>query len=221
MIDRLVLIDYENLQQVNLNSLPESTRILLFHGVGQNRLPDTLVHQTQRFGDSLKWIKITGQGRNALDFHIAFYLGRELLDRPYTDCVIVSHDRGFDPLIRHMQEGFNLNCRRIVALEEAFPALPGLTSPQSVRRVPLRNAGQIPPAPATQALPKSDPSLSRLVSLLTKQQTLPAKKKGLRNLAKTVFKNLDDSDVDKLLHSLFVHQYVEELKTMHLKYLLP
>lgn len=70
--------------------------------------------QAQPLGPRLKLHKVGGQGPNALDFHIAFYLGQELTQRPDSECVVISLDRGFDPLIH--------NCRRAESLPDAFPA---------------------------------------------------------------------------------------------------
>jgi hypothetical protein len=64
------------------------------------------------------YIDIEGQGKNALDFHIAYYLGEYLTRSPETPCVILSKDRGFDPLIKHLgSRGFSV--RRVNTLREA------------------------------------------------------------------------------------------------------
>jgi PIN domain len=65
------------------------------------KLPEELVVQAQPLGSLLKWVKIAGQGPNALDFHIAFYLGQILADRPKSECAILSRDTGFEPLMRY------------------------------------------------------------------------------------------------------------------------
>src|SRR5262249_48607087 len=67
-------------------------------------------------------IDIEGHGKNALDFHIAFYLGEYLARDRDTQCVILSKDTGFDPLIDHLKKrGFNV--RRTATLGGAFPTL--------------------------------------------------------------------------------------------------
>jgi len=50
-------------------------KILIFICQSQNKIPFELVIAAQNFGSQLEWIKIDGNGPNALDFHIAFYLG--------------------------------------------------------------------------------------------------------------------------------------------------
>jgi hypothetical protein len=49
-------------------------------------------------------VKIGGNGSNALDFHIAFYIGRLAERDPNAYFHIVSKDSGFDPLIKHLKE---------------------------------------------------------------------------------------------------------------------
>jgi hypothetical protein len=103
MSDRVLLIDLENVQKVDLSLAPIEVCVMVFYGVTQRKLPEELVVQAQPLGTRLKWIKISGQGPNALDFHIAF--------------------TGFDPLIRHLQALGHV-CRRVQSLKVAFPDQP-------------------------------------------------------------------------------------------------
>ena len=43
------------------------------------------------------------KGRNALDFHIAYYIGRLVAEDPNAYFHIISKDKGFDPLIEHLR----------------------------------------------------------------------------------------------------------------------
>ena len=56
-----------------------------------------------------------GAGAHALDLHIAYYLGWKLTERPQAQCAVLSKDKGFDPLIRHLH-GLRRTCRRVAAL---------------------------------------------------------------------------------------------------------
>src|SRR5690606_26425169 len=115
--------------------------------------PDELVIQAQPLGPRLAWIRISGNGPNALDFHIAFYLGQELALRPTSECTVFSRDTGFDPLVRHLL-ALGHRCRRVNSLKPAF-----LTT-------------------ATPSEPQQD-HFGRLISLLTKEKARPTKRKGL------------------------------------------
>ena len=50
-------------------------------------------------------------GANALDFHIAFYIGQIVAREPEAYFHIVSKDTGFDPLIQHLKTKKVLCCR--------------------------------------------------------------------------------------------------------------
>ena len=54
-------------------------------------------------GSRAEYVKISGNGSNALDFHIAFYVGQLAATDPAAFFHIISKDTGFDPLIQHLK----------------------------------------------------------------------------------------------------------------------
>ena len=100
---KVLYIDYENVQNLNLNRISQlNFKIWLFTGISQSRIPIELVKSTQAFGHNLEWLSIDGNGPNALDFHIAYYLGLHTAENPKDEYFILSKDKGFDPLIKHV-----------------------------------------------------------------------------------------------------------------------
>src|ERR1700755_904665 len=99
MSDRVLFVDLENVQKIDISLIPADVRVVVFYGLTQKRLPAELVTKAQPLGVRLEWKKISGQGPNALDFHIAFYLGSELAGNPKSECIVLSKDTGFDPLM--------------------------------------------------------------------------------------------------------------------------
>lgn len=182
MSDRVLLIDLENVQKVDLSLVPSDVRVLVFYGVTQKKLPEELVVQAQPFGPRLKWIKISGQGPNALDFHIAFYLGQELAHRPTSECAVFSGDTGFDPLMRHLQALGHL-CRRVQSLKAAF---------------------------SEQARAADSDHFQRLIALLKKEKARPAKRKGLAGKVKSWFPQLTEDVRLTLVQRLFDESHVRE-----------
>jgi hypothetical protein len=74
---RILLIDFENVQKLDFELIDlADTEIAIFVGKSQNRIPFPVVEKTQSLGERVKWLKIAGDGKNNLDFHIAFELGR-------------------------------------------------------------------------------------------------------------------------------------------------
>ena len=110
-----ILIDYENVQTKSLSVLQstpnQAFRIMVFVGANQSKLPIELVSSMQSFGDKAEYIQITGSGRNALDFHIAYYLGALTERDPSGIFHVISKDTGYDQLIKHLK-GKRINATR-------------------------------------------------------------------------------------------------------------
>ena len=101
----IILIDYENLQVKNLDDVYcLDADVYVFRGPTQNKLPAELIESAQKFGSRITWIKTSRQGHNALDFHIAYFVGQIVQSDSKVFFHIVSKDDGFDALIDFMKE---------------------------------------------------------------------------------------------------------------------
>ncbi len=99
-----VLIDYENVQPEILLVLDaEHFKVIVFVGASQTKVTFDSANALQRMGSKAEYIKISGNGSNALDFHIAFYIGQLATQDPTAYFHIISKDTGFDPLIQHLK----------------------------------------------------------------------------------------------------------------------
>lgn len=99
-----VLIDYENVQPEAISALDkENFKVLVFVGANQAKVTFQVASVLQRMGSKAEYIKISNTGPNALDFHIAYYLGQIAAKDPDATFHIVSKDTGFDPLIAHLK----------------------------------------------------------------------------------------------------------------------
>lgn len=104
MQTQIVLIDFENVQPDKLASvMGDHFRIVIFVGASQSKIPFEIADWLQRLGNRAEYVKISGNGSNALDFHIAFYIGQLVVSHPAAQFHIVSKDTGFDPLIDHLR----------------------------------------------------------------------------------------------------------------------
>jgi len=121
MSEQVLLVDYENIGKIDLAAIPDGVRVPFFFGASQKSVPTDFLKAALRLGERFVPIDIEGQGKNALDFHIAFYLGEFLARNPHARCVILSKDKGFDPLIRHLVAR-RFVVRRAAALADCFPA---------------------------------------------------------------------------------------------------
>jgi hypothetical protein len=53
------------------------------------------------FAGDIEAVPISKTGKNALDFHLAFYLGRIASQNPQAKIVVVANDKGYDPVLNH------------------------------------------------------------------------------------------------------------------------
>ena len=99
-----VLIDFENVHVKSLELLKgEHFRVMVFLGPKNTKLPVDLVLAMQTFGTRGEYVMLESPGTNALDFHVAFHLGRLAAEDPSGFFHIISKDTGFDPLIQHLK----------------------------------------------------------------------------------------------------------------------
>ena len=103
MATNYVLIDFENVQPRNLELLTKHPfQVYVFVGASQKKVSFDLADSMQLLGNNAKYIKISGNGQNALDFHVAYYVGELAAKDPDARFYIVSKDKGFDTLIDHL-----------------------------------------------------------------------------------------------------------------------
>lgn len=100
MSKRFLLVDFENIQKVDLKKVPGNFHVLMFVGLNQKTLSVDLVEKTQPLGNRLEWKRVQGSGRNALDFYLSYYVGRLCERDKDAECVILSKDKDFDALIK-------------------------------------------------------------------------------------------------------------------------
>ena len=100
-----VLIDYENVQPSALSALDkEFFKVYVFVGANQAKVNFDVVEALQRLGSN-------GNGPNALDFHIAYFIGKLAAQDESPFFHIISKDTGFDPLIAYLKANKIYACR--------------------------------------------------------------------------------------------------------------
>ena len=179
MATNYVLIDYENVHPKNLELLTQHPfEVFVFVGENQARIPFDLADKMQLLGNQARYIKIDGSGQNALDFHIAYYIGELAAGEPDAYFHIISKDKGFDPLIRHLK-GKKLNVMREKDLAE----------------IPLL---QLPASTST------DEKIAAIVKNLGgRGQSRPRKVRTLKNTINSLFtKKLDDKELYDLVREM-------------------
>lgn len=104
MKTQIILVDFENVQPDLLPALAlEDVKVLVFVGPQQLKLPITTVEAVQKMGAKAEYIRVSKQGADALDMHIAFYMGRLSLCAADVFFHVIAKDRDYDPLIAHLR----------------------------------------------------------------------------------------------------------------------
>jgi hypothetical protein len=115
--EEYLYIDYENVQDVNVDVIKKTVKVSIIVGEDQTKVPIDLVQKTQPFGNAVEWIRVNGKGQNALDFFIAFFLGKDVAADREKTFIIYSKDTGYDPLINHLKQS-GIKAKRIVSFQE-------------------------------------------------------------------------------------------------------
>ena len=184
MKERILLVDYENIQAVDLSKIPADVKVRFVLGGKQAKLPSELAIHAHAMGDRFAYVRALSVQPNACDFVIAFYLGETLTNNPKAECVILSRDKkGFDPLVLHLTAERGHHVRRVNTQKEAFP--------EETARV-------------------SGNTFARLAALLKKEKALPRKRKGLDGKVRSWFPGLSAEERGELTQRLFDDGFVSE-----------
>ncbi|MDP2205334.1 MAG: PIN domain-containing protein [Alphaproteobacteria bacterium] len=105
-----LLVDFENIHKIdNPGGIHGAYHIIIFLGSKQSALSVEFIQKCQPLGARLEWRKFNESGNNALDFLIAYEVGRITEKYPNAICTILSKDKGFGPLARHIPD----KCRHV------------------------------------------------------------------------------------------------------------
>lgn len=181
-----VLIDFENVQPRNLELLSRHPfRIYVFVGANQTRVPFDLACAMQALGSDAQYIKIAGNGPNALDFHIACYIGELATRDPEASFHVISKDKGFDPLLTHLKG----------------------------RGIKVQRSGDLAEIPVlrTTSEASTDEKVKAIVAnLISRGQARPRKVKTLQNTINTLFTTrLDNKEMQKTVNALVREGYIK------------
>src|SRR6185436_12114920 len=190
MSTNYVLVDFENVQPDSLAALASGAfRVKVFIGATQakGRISFELSHSIQLLGANAEYVRIARSGPNAMDMHIAYFVGKLFEQEPAAVIHIISRDTDFDPLLEYLRaQGFD--CRRVKSIAEVAklappaPAQAPKKSPtKSTAAKPARNPVAARPAPRQPAAPKpaSSDKIDPIVENLRRMNGKPASRRQL------------------------------------------
>jgi len=156
--------------------------VIVFVGDTLKSIPSDLGFAMQSCGHNAEYIQITDNGRNALDFRIAYYLGTMTNNANVNDrFFVVAKDKGYDPLVKHL-------CAKdieIWRIENLLQIAIGLVPPTKKTDIIIQNLNGRPP------------------------KNRPAKLTALKNSINSLFGNgLGKDKLDGLVESLKMRRYI-------------
>jgi NTP pyrophosphatase (non-canonical NTP hydrolase) len=152
--DTHILLDYENVQptEVELRAMvPEATRVWVFHGPHQKQVEQRFAS----FGTGMTTVPISKTGKNALDFHLSFYMGYIASRNQQAKFVVVANDKGYEPMLEHAKVlGFAVRqhgharsaepvVQKVVANAAPRPAVPAAKK-AAAKKAPAKKAASKP-----------------------------------------------------------------------------
>jgi hypothetical protein len=158
--------------------------VMIIVGSDQTKVPIELVQKTQPFGNAVEWIRINGKGRYALDFSIAFYLGKDVAAGSNKKYIIYSKDTGYDPLINHLKKS-GINVKRVVSFQELSQKKVVKIDEAGIRRVK-----------------------ENLMKVAANRR--PKKRSSLTGHITSLLNGMPKQDIDKIIEDLFIKKLVYE-----------
>ncbi len=168
-----VLLDYENVQPSDdeLRALvPDVGQVWVFHGPHQREVEKRFAS----FGTGATAVPISKSGKNALDFHLSFYMGYIASRNPDSKMVVVANDKGYEPMLEHAKAmGFVV--RRQPHGEVKAPAKKAATKKVAAKKAPAKKAAA-KKAVAKPAAAKQPAAKKVAANAVPAKKVAPAKK---------------------------------------------
>jgi len=202
MKKNVVLIDYENVQNVDLRPLLDhEVLIKVFHNESQ-KFTSAFTHLALAFGkEKIELVKISGTGKNAADFHIAYFLGKLAKEPGGAAFHIISKDTGFKPLVNYVSKEEKVPCFQETAIAD-IPLLKPV-APAAVHR-PVKDHYQ-----AAIPRPVKD-NYQLVVEFLSKKKVpKPKRKKALLHQILDFRKNrISESEAEEIIKKLIADKVI-------------
>jgi len=186
-----VLIDFENVQPKDLALLKgDHFKVKIFLGANQTKISVDLATALHALGERAEYIRLDASGQNALDFHIAYYIGAISVSDPAAFFHVISKDTGFDPLLRYLKTKGTLSSRTV-----AIADIPILKNAETQN-------GTVS-SKETKPMASGDRMQLAIDHLIKQKAAKPRTEKTLKTSLHNLFKNeLPDSEITKLFDGL-------------------
>lgn len=208
MATNYVLVDFENVQP-DLSMLANSSfKVKVFFGAKQQegRVPFKLLDAMLALGGNVEPIKVMRSGSNAVDMHIAYYIGRLIEKEPNSVIHIISGDSDFDPLVEYLKAN-GVHCKRAKSTTE-------------IAKLAHAKPHAVPARQAKAATPARKPHSDKLAPIIKQLHSLSGKPATRKKLAQTIanyFRHhggpLADAAIEHIIDELIRMKYVSQAGT--------
>ena len=181
-----IFIDYENIQDFDLNLIGgKPVKVFLVVGSKRKTLPTELARQLHRHRDQVEWVESEGASKNALDLVLAYHVGRQTQADSAGYFHILSKDKDYDALIKHLRTNKVLANR-----DEDFAKIPALVD---YKKLTLNERVECV-----------------VEKFKSPKMTRPAKKKTLLSAIHALLhKELSSAEVETILETLIKRKLIE------------
>jgi hypothetical protein len=215
-----VLVDFENVQP-DLSLLANSSyKVKVFFGAKQQegRVPFKLLDAMLSLAGNVEPVKVMRSGSNAVDMHIAYYIGRLIEREPGATIHIISGDTDFDPLAEFLRAN-GVSCTRSKTIADLTKKAAPVKPPQPRGRpaATTPRPAKAPPAPPKPAPPTRKPANEKLAPVLKHLHSYTGKPSTRKKLAQTIasyFRQhggaLPNDAVEQIIDELIRLKYVTQ-----------
>ena len=141
-----VLLDFENVQPTEQElraMVPDAIQVWVFHGPHQRQVEQRFAS----FGADVTAVPISKTGKNALDFHLSFYMGYIASRNQASAMVVVANDKGYEPMLEHARAlGFTVRqlghgpAKPSASVKAASAAKAGAAAKPAVKKAAAKKA---------------------------------------------------------------------------------
>ena len=220
MTTNYVLVDFENVQP-DLSLLANSSyKVKVFFGAKQQegRVPFKLLDAMLALAGNVEPVKVMRSGSNAVDMHIAYYIGRLIEKEPDATIHIISGDTDFDPLAEFLRAN-GVSCSRSKTIAELTRKAAPVKQPQPRARPASAapRSAKAPPPPKAPPPAKKPPASDNLAPVLKHLHSYSGKPSTRKKLAQTIasyFRQhggaLPNDAVEQIIDELIRMKYVSQ-----------
>jgi len=216
MFNEIIFVDFENFTKIIDDIKKKDAKIVVLAGLKQADKPFAYAKELLDSVSSVELLKVKGEGKDALDFFIAYYLGVYTSRNKELKFTICSNDKGYDPLIKHLCDN------KIIIKRLEFRNEP------KVKTIPKPKVKIVPkPKVIIMPKPKEQPNsfetdkdykkaFDNIKGISAKKR--PRKLKGFESYVKNIFhETIQIEKINEIIDGFKKHKYIE-VENENIKY---